>query len=77
MGDRHQAESPEPNGEQPVLVPDEAQHVLAFHPKQHLADVTKIAEIEKADPKRDSQSQPEQGISEHCVASSVNLSDEQ
>jgi len=41
----------------------EAQHVLAFHPDQHLADVTKITEIEKADYEGDGESQPEQDTS--------------
>jgi hypothetical protein len=49
MDDRHEGQSREPDGEQPILVSNEAQHVLAFHPDQHLTDVTKIAEIEKAD----------------------------
>jgi hypothetical protein len=43
------ASPPEPNGDQTVLVPNEPQHVFAFHPNQHLADVTKIAKIQQAD----------------------------
>jgi hypothetical protein len=45
MDDCHKGQSRDPKRKQPVLVPNEAQHVLAFHPDQHLADVSEITEI--------------------------------
>ncbi len=62
MSDGHETQSREPNGEQPVLVPNEAQHVLSFDPDQHLADVAKIAKVYEADPERHDKPQPE-----HCT----------